>query len=470
MDRTIARKSVLVLGHIAFVVLFILAWENAFLRTSFGDTAFQVFKWVNNPDWTVEAHRYSAILPQATVKFLRLFNAPLPVLLLIASVAHVLVAYAVFLVCLLWLNAPRSAMAAALAAVLCTRLTFYGPVLEANYLLCYPFLFFGLLERGGKTNTGIQGWIALFCAAACTLLVHPLGWLILLFGVVYLWSLGQLQRKVAVVVCAGLFIAAGTVRLVFPPTVYEQAQYAQLENSFASLGLGTKWASWDFLFGHTFTLTTNYLPALVVFAIVVAMLVLRKNWKSAIVLIAGVLGFLLLALVTFRSGDTAIMMDRAFLPVATLIALPAVFLLWDLRGHRAGMGILLIALVLFVKLRDISFASRPAQEQYSRTEKLLEDMRARSVIKAELSIGELERRSIDVNWPFPYTALLISSMKGPVNSMTVRIDQDSLGLTEETAGPVVGLELEQATSVLDTCYFRLPQTPYIQFPIVSHVP
>ncbi|MGV9011358.1 MAG: hypothetical protein ACOH13_02085 [Flavobacteriales bacterium] len=470
MDRTIARKSVLVFGHVTFIVLFILAWENAFLRTSFGDTAFQVFKWVNNPGWTVEAHRYSAILPQAAVKFLRLFNAPLPVLLLTASVTHVLVAYAVFLVCLLWLKAPHSAMAAALAAVLCTRLTFYGPVLEANYLLCYPFLFFALLERRGKASIGIQGWVALFVAAACTLLVHPLGWLILLFGVVYLWSLGQLQRKVAVVICVGLVIAAGTVRLLFPPTVYEQAQYAQLENSFASLSLGTKWASWDFLVGHTFTLTTNYLPALVVFVIVVAMLVVRKFWKPALVLTAGVLGFLLLALVTFRSGDTAIMMDRAFLPVATLISLPAVFLLWDLRGRQAGIGILLFAIVLFVKLRDISFASRPAQEQYSRAEKLLADMRAQAVMKGELSTSELESRSIDVNWSFPYSTLLISSMKGPAHSMTMRIERDSLGLTEETAGPAVGLELEQTISVLDTGYFRLPRTPYVQFPIAPHVP
>ncbi len=470
MDRTLARRSVFFLGHITFLALCILAWKHAGLRTTSGDTAFQIFKWVNNPDWTVEAHRYTAILPQAAVKFFRLFNAPLSVLLLVASLAHVLVGYAVFLICLLWLKAPRSAVATALAAVLCTRLTFYGPVLEANYLLCYPFLFFGLLERFGRATVSIVGGVGFVVAGAITLLVHPLGWLILLFGVVYLWSLGQLGSKVAVVLSAALFAGAGLVRWIFPPTVYEQAQYAHLQDSLSSLDLGTKWDSWNFLVGHTFTLTTNYLPALFVFLLVSAVLMARKQWKSAVVLVCGVVGFLALALVTFRSGDTAIMMDRAFLPIATLIAVPSVYLLWELRNRWAVVGFVLFVLVLFIKLRDISFASRPAQEQFTRIEQLLDRIRTDDIRKAEVNGEDMQARSIDVNWSLPYSTLLISSMDGPSHSIALRMGPSSRASTEDPTLPGMTLGLEQTIQKMDPKYFTLPQVPYVHFPIAHDVP
>lgn len=469
MDRTRARKSVLFLGHVTFIVLFVLAWNHADLRTTSGDTAFQVFKWVNNAGWTVEAHRYSAILPQAAVKCFRLFNAPLTLLLLVASVAHVLVAYAVFLICLLGLRAPRAALATALAAVLCTRLTFYGPVLEANYLLCYPFLFFGLVEHVGRASVGVTGGVSLIIAGAITLLVHPLGWLILLFGVVYLWSVGELKVKAVLVISIGLIIGAGMVRLLFPPTVYEQTQYAHLRDSLSSLGLGAEWDSWDFLVGHTFSLTTNYLPALVVFLLVCTVLMARKHWKAAMVLFFGVVGFLALSMVTFRSGDTAIMMDRAFLPVASLIALPSVYLLWEVRGRWAMVGIVMFVLVLFIKLRDISFASRPAQEQFTRVEQLLKEMRLERLAKVEVSKAEMQGRSIDVSWSLPYATLLISSMEGPSHSATVRIERHIPNVPEDILSPEMLLSLEQTTLQLDKRYFQLPQVPYVHFPIAPHV-
>lgn len=453
------HKVVLFFGHVTFLVLIILAWKHADLRTTSGDSAFQTFKWVNNSGWNVEAHRYTAIVPQAAVKLFKSFGAELPLLLLVASVAPVLLAYAVFLICLLLLKAPRSAMAAALAAVLCTRLTFYGPVLEANYLLSYPFLFLAVLEHRGLRALDLRVGVALVLLGALTLLAHPLGWLILAFGVVLLWSLAELSLRSTWVLLGSLVSGAVLVRLLFPPTAYERSQYSKLLEPI-STATDDGWASWDFLVGHTFTLTNNYLPALIVFLLVLLGLWLQKRKFTAGVVVVGVLGFIGLALVTFRTGDTAIMMDRAYLPVATLIALPATYLLWELRGRWAIAASVLVVLVLFVKLRDISFGSRASQKQLMRTEQVLDDMRKRSIAKGEVNSEELQAWGLPGDWALPFGTLLISSKSSPANAMTIKVtrpDDHGAGNGEPRVP-----DLENSIESMNTSYFQLPPGPYVR--------
>lgn len=456
-------------GHATFIALLVLAWKHAEIRTTSGDSAYQIFKWVNEAGLNVEAHRYSAVFPQLAVKVFMFFHADLKTLLLVTSLAHVLVAYVIFLSCLLCLKAPRSAMAVALAAVLCTRLTFYGPVLEANYLLCYPFLFFAMLEQNGLTAISRRRYIYLVVAGALTLLAHPLGWLVLLYGTIFLLAIRHISLKIAVIVSSGLVIGAGAVRLIFPPTAYEQAQYENLLEAFSGQGLAGPWSSWEFLIGHTFHFTTNYLPALVLVILGVLGLVLRKHKLAAVVLAFGVIGFLVLELVTFRAGDAAIMMDRAFLPVATMIALPSIWLLWEMRGKWAIAGSCVLVLVLFIKLRDISFGSREPRRQLEQIEQLLTDLHQRSIKKADVSESELRSRTIQVNWALPFSTLLISSMVGPEHSMTVRI-LDGTGTSGEEGNHVVTPDMAGFISHLNSCYFQLPPSPYDRYPSTQAKP
>lgn len=468
MLRTVNRKSVvLFFGHVTFLVLIALAWKHADLRTASGDSAFQTFKWVNNSGWNVEAHRYTATVPQAAVKVFKAFGADLPLLLLVASVTPALLAYAVFLICLLLLKAPRTAMAAALAAVLCTRLTFYGPVLEANYLLSYPFLFMALLEHHGRKALDLRLGAGLVLAGALTLLAHPLGWLILAFGVVLLWSLTELSWRSTLILLGGLVSGAVLVRLLFPPTAYEQSQYGKLRETFSTAS-GDAWASWDFLVGHTFKLTNNYLPGLLVFLLVLVAFWLRRRRFATGVVAAGVLGFIGLALITFRTGDTAIMMDRAFLPVAALIALPATYLLWELRGRWAMAASILLVLVLFIKLRDISFGSRASQKQLERTEQVLDDMRQNSIVKGEINVEELHAFGLQGDWALPFGTLLISSKKSPANAMTIKVIHPIELIDGNSKPRVPGLENSIAT--VDTVYFQLKTGPYVRLIAPSHAP
>lgn len=455
MNVAASHKAAVVIGHITFLALLALAWKYADLRTTAGDSAYQVFKWVNDPGVQVEAHRYSALVPQLSVKLFKMFGTSLQGLLLVASLMHVMVAYGVFLICLYLLKAPRTAVAAALAAVLCTRLTFFGPVLEANYLLSYPFLFFAAFEGHGQKLQRAAGAVMLALLALPALLVHPLGVVVLLYGVLFFWAWKAIGSRTAIGCSLGLAAIFLLLRILLPPTVYEQGQYDLLGHALES-DPGT-WASWDFLVGHTIRYTTSYLPAALVFIAVVVGLVQRRLARAAAVLATGVVGFLLLMLVTYRGGDTAIMMDRAFLPVAALIALPAVYLLWELNGRWAMAGMLALALVTFLKLRDVSFASRGLQKQYGRVVALVGEVGGQGIRRAEVEERTLREREIATSWALPFSTLLISSVQAPEQALTVRMKTTDQG---GAASPV--LDLGEAK--LDARYFALEAGSYRPWP------
>ncbi len=460
MVRQVSRNAALLIGHATFITLLILAWQHAELRTTSGDSAFQVFKWIAYPGWNVEAHRYAAIFPQAVVKLFKLFGSSLSSLLLVASLAHVLVGYAVFICCAHFFRAPWSALGAVLAAVLCTRLTFYGPVLEANYLLCFPFLFFAFLERRGLKPFSSRDVILLLCVGAWTLFVHPLGWVLLAFGAVFLWSEGRLFAKQTFWIVGGLLFWALVSRWLFPPTAYEAAQYAKLGAGMADLGHISDWRSWEFLVGHTFFWTTNYLPALLFFVAVVGGFIGLRRYRTAAIIALGVVGFLLVMLVAFRSGDAAIMMDRAFLPVATLIALPTGFLLGRLHGRWILIASTCIVAVIFIKLRDISFGSRAPQQELDGKVALITEIRREGIAKAWVGDDVLSEYGITPDWAFSWSIMLLSAEEGPDHTMLIL--HAGNGSAGKVTVDLTSAEPDSATITmgLDTSYFRSPSGPF----------
>lgn len=460
MTRPVPHRVALLLGHATFVALLVLACKHADLRMISGDSGFQFFKWVNDPGVSVEAHRYSAILPQLVVKAMKAFHPGLEALMYAASMAHVLVAYAVFLICLYVFKARRTALAAALAAVLCTRLTFYGPVLEANYLLAYPFLFFAAFEKGPGSITNMREGLGLLLLALPTVLVHPVGWGVLAFGVFFLMAVGRIRARDVVWMAVGLVLCFALVRMVFPPTGYERGQYAQLQQVLEPAGT---WASWDFLVGHTFRHTNNYLPAMLALAAVLVTYGIRRKWLAALVVAGGVAGFVSVMLVAYRGGDDAIMMDRAFLPAAALIALPAAYLVYEMHGRGQWVAVLALAVILFVKLRDISFASRGPAGQLAQMELLLEEMRAEGVAKARVDAHVLKGRDIRATWALPFTSLLVSSMEGPGRSRIIVARGPDLGDGQGSPIAVDGF-------LLNARYFGPGTGPYADFPASTEPP
>jgi hypothetical protein len=448
------------LGHLLFMGLLILSVKHVELRVVHVDSALQFFKWVQQSGVEVEAHRYTAVLPQATVKLAKAAGMGLNGLMLVASVMHVLVAWLVFTLCAHVWYRPWVAAACALAAVLCTRLTFYGMVLEANYLLSYPFLVVAWIEGPQRSGTALFRTIVLLLLAALSLLVHPVGFLVMAFvGAFFLLASPELRRPALLLLVVSLLW--GLVgRLLLPPSGYESGLYqAALEGLQHPGGLASL-PSFDFLAGHSWRDTTHYLPAWVLLLLTLGLLAQRRAWGLLLLVLVATAGYTLLNVVTYHQGETAVMMEKNFLPLATLIATPLMYELAHRPRAVQHLVLLPFALVLFLKFRDIAFASKPMEKRYAAIEKLVADARDQGVRKGLVGEDELRERGIHIDWALPFETLIVSARDGAAASLTLA---PPAAMADTT--PLQGVYLAPwmhhlAEESLNERFFSLTQGPY----------
>lgn len=460
MEDTRFRSALLLLGHGVFVALGALALEHGILRATTGDSAFQVFQWISQPGWDIEAHRFSAVVPQAMVKLFVLFGADLCTLLHVASLGHVLVAYGVFVACAHLWKSTGAALGCALAAVMCTRLTFYSPVLEANYLLCFPFLVMGY-----ATSHADRAWSAWRIGAALllslvALVVHPMGWMVMLFVAAWLYVAERTALKVCVVL--GLVALAWPVfsRFAFPPTGYELNQYDKVARGLHRFSDFCSWESLNFLRLHTFEASTNYLPALLALLIAVIGWSVFRRPLVALLALAGASAFLLVFLITFHEGDSAIMMDRAVLPVATLISFGTAGVVVRIRASVwRSAALLFTAVLLFVKVRDVSFASRPFRSQLATTHGLIALAQEQAITRGIVECGSLREEGLDVTWAFPIEILLRSSVWGADHGC-VLVCSDQLPNERDLRSGQVFVLFDWQVDKNGTGYFQESGSPY----------
>lgn len=460
-DRTY-HIALLLLGHAVFLTLTALAYKYAVMRSTFGDTAFQVFQWITQPGWDIEAHRYTAIVPQAAVKFFALFGPGLNVLLIVASLAHALVGYGIFILCAHIWRSPIAAFGCALAAVLCSRLAFYSPVLEANYLLCYPFLFIGFVERRGRTGAFSPGAIALAAALALVaLIVHPAGWMVMLFATAFLFAIRVLPIKAFIAMASFTLLWPLLARWIFPPTGYELEQYAAVAAGLGRMADLPSWGSWRFLVMHTCGATVTYLPALLVSLVVFIGWVRIGSWRVASLCLLGVLAFVAVYLVTFHGGNSAVMQDRGILPVATIIALGASALLMRIpAGVWRPVALGLAIIVLFVKARDVSFASRGFVKHLKAQQELIAQASEQRIPRGIVDCGLLRERDIEASWAFPAETLLRSAVM-PGVAPCVLVCSDNLPAPHMLdSGQVQILQFAWAVDKNGNPYFRPSHSPY----------
>lgn len=448
----------ILVGHLLFIGLAILAVLHWRERVVHVDSAYQIFKWVQKGGVEVEAHRFGAVLPQLMVKLLKAMGAPLRTLLITASLGHVLVSYGIFIVLAHVLQRPWIAAASALAAVLCTRLTFYGIVLEANYLLSYPFLLAGLLDRPADTWKRHAGWIAVVLFGVLT--VHPVGFLLALYVVALTWLRHQGPLRPYVVILGVVLVWGALGRVLFPPSGYEAGLYQAAMEGLSATPSEINPAL-DFLIGHTWRDTTHYIALWSVLLITLVVLAANRAWRTLALLLVAFMGYTILNVVTYHGGETAMMMEKNFVPLATIVSLPLMSALGTMQLKRTAWLAVPYLLVVFVQFRGISFASRPTGERLDRIAGLVDVMAQGHLKKAVFTHDQLDAAGLHIHWALPYETLLISTVDPPHVGRTAMAVPDLVSMKVPDGLHFRAWNDDFPAAELDHRYFSVPDTPYV---------
>ncbi|MCC6938336.1 MAG: hypothetical protein IT226_08955 [Flavobacteriales bacterium] len=441
-------RAYIALGHVLFAALGVLAWMHWRERTLQLDSACQIFKWIQDDGLQIEAHRYTAVLPQLLVKLFAGAGASLKTLLLTASLAHVLLPWMIYSVIVHVLRRPWIGIAMAVAAVLCTRLAFYGVVLEVNYLLSYPFLFAAFLAAHAEDPD--RRWPKVFALGSLilVLLVHPVGSIVALF-IVTLYFIGATERGWLVVLAVIIIGWALFGRMILPPTGYEQGLYGAVWEGLGSLRRGADQPALDFLLGHTWAYTTHYMALWALLAVLTVVLVRKRSWAMLALVWVGMIGFILLNITAYHKGESAMMMEKNFLPLAVMVALPLVMEVGKWNTRSQFLSWIPFALVLFLQFRGMSFASREVHERLFLLEELVSKARSDGAGKALVETHELDTWGLHIHWALGYETILISAVDHPENATVIyATDKQLLG------APIVSHSFP--ITDLDPQWFRVP--------------
>ncbi|MGV3638741.1 MAG: hypothetical protein ACO1NQ_13955 [Flavobacteriales bacterium] len=451
-------RAYLILGHLLFFGLFVLAYLHMPTRVVHVDSAFQIFKWIHVPGVGVEAHRFTAVVPQLLVKAVATTGASLHVLLTVASLAHVLVPYVLFVLIAHGLRLPWIAMGLVLSQVLCTRLTFYGIVLEANYLLSYPFLLAALVSGPFMRSRKPPVLLAAVAALFLVLLVHPVGFIPAVCVLVLLYLRGHPQRPVLLALVGLSAVWPLIFRALFPPTAYEADLMAATGVGLGSIPSFFALAGRRYLIDHTNHFTTHNVAFWVALLVLIIVLLRQRTYLQLAWIVASVAGFIALHVVTYHAGETAMMMEKNFVPMAAFVALPLMLAFERSSTRAAWLALVPFALVLFVQFQGISFASRPTGERLAKIRTLVDDLYAANIRKACATPAQLDARGLHIHWAMAFETLLLSSLEGRDGSATVVVREDCPPGT--TTADLSGLIPEGDLCGNGTSMFRLPVGPY----------
>jgi len=167
-------------------------------------------------------------------------------------------------------------------------------------------------------------------------------------------------------------------------------------------------------------------------------------------------------LITFHAGDAAALMDRGILPLATIIALPFASLVFFWPLKRIVPILVIVVLVVFTKLRDVSFASRPYQHRFDGMLALMHRMDEQGIPKAIVSPDQLRENNVDAGWALSTEGTMISAARGADSTRYILSEDMTKWVHTIHNGDLVIGDWVYHLTQKDERWFRPPSGPYVR--------
>ncbi len=409
------NRPYLILGYIFFIVLFTLSILFFKERILFSDSAFQFFKIANFETLNIEASRYGAILPQIPVLLAIKAGINLKWLVIIYSVSFILLYFLIFLCCVHLLKNIPAAIAVIMILILCVSRSFFHPVTETHQGLVFSVLVYAILQYSGFRNSFIK-YVLATIVIILSFFAHPVAIYPLAFIIGYVAIDKQLLRVPAPYIL--LFIvgvlAIGKVVLTNENS-YEGKFFSELLKSPAIiLDLPHAYSTKFFIkriFGLYFWLAVLELT-------LITYLISKKEYVKLFWQLTTSGLFFIITLLTYNHGDSDIMMERAFMPLAFFVTVP---LLKETLKNSKQYRFLKLAVLTIIFLIGITRIYMQGIKYQERTKFNIELLEKTAHIPNQKFI--IERKKIDkyfpVFWSFSFETLLLSTITEETPTQTI---------------------------------------------------
>lgn len=439
-------------GHLFFLVLLIYSIVYAAERSTYVDSAWQFFQRVNNEGFCFPSQRYGVFLSQLPLFIAVKLHLPYTVLVYVFSTSYILLYYLIWYLCTSRLNNYSAGLAILFCTFMGVREGFIHPVTETQQCVIYSVLLYALLSAEFKNN-GLKA-ISAIVVTLIILFVHPVGVFTAGFGVALSMVEKKEFKKLLPWSVIFLLLSVTLWRFLFPIDNYDAAIYDQLKGSSTARETDQINGAMNFLLIH-FT-HFYWLPELAGL-IAIVWLTLRKDWMVLSLTIGGVVGYTVIAAVTFRNGDSSILLERAFLPAFFMVNLVIGGVIVNNVRHNKWIPILLVLFFMINGIRYINAGCLMYKKRVQYLDEIVQKAISQGRDKYVLSESNANMEKILVPWALGTETLLYSKFKYD-KCVTITLEPDACSpefvrLTRDVCLPV---------AELNPNYFQLSTNPYTE--------
>lgn len=451
----------ILLGHISFIILFLFSFYFFRERIFFSDTAFQFFKIVNFEKINVEASRYGAILPQLPLLIAMKLGFSLKWLTIIYSVSFILLYYLIFICCTHLLKNVYAGLAVVLVLILNISQSFFHPVTETHQSLIFVVLIYAILQYSGFRNSAVQLLLA-SGLIIFTFFIHPIAVYPLLFIIGYVAiDKNQFRSAKPYFLLLVVVVLAVAKVLLTDENSYEGQFFTRFINSPSIIFDLPKLHSTNFFIKRIGDL---YFWLGILELILIIFLIQYKKYKKLFWQLATSGFFLVITLLTYSEGDSDMLMERAFMPLALFVTVP--LLKETMESNKYSIyKIIILAVIIGLSLSRIYQQGRTFQKRTEFNCELLRQTAQFSNKKFIVEKSEIDKH-INTFWSHSFETLILSTITDDIPTQTIYAANNSEDLSKFTSEPnsvFLGANfwLEWSIESLNQKYFKLPEnTPY----------
>jgi hypothetical protein len=397
-----SNKGLLIQGYFAFLILFTFSILFYKERILFFDTVFQFFKILNFEKFNIEADRYSAIVSQIPLLLSLKMNLSIETCMYIFSVSFVVLYFIIFLIIAKTLKNPAVGLAFILIMISNIDQCFFYLTTETHQALAYSVLLFALRFYDFKNR--VVEFILLTVLIVLSFFAHPVAFFCILFILAYYFVEKNDYKNILNYVYILFTITLLLVKLLTtPPDSYEGSFFSTLFNFIKNPDIN--FYSVSFFAKYIFPLYWVNL-----FSLILLTLIVKSSKHKVIFLTSSFFIFLFILFLTFKNGDSDVMMQRAYLPLSFFTILP---LFYELRNHAKSN---VVISSIFVIVSTISFIRIGKEGMYLHSKIQELDVIVAQAQKTGKHKFILDKGTNDYtyeikSWAFPFMTLVYSSMK-----------------------------------------------------------
>ena len=415
LNKKRSSHFILDVMYLMFVVMSYIFWQERIINQ---DTAFTSFNLTVFQNFDIAHYRFTDVFTQIIPIGLSKLGFGLKTILVSYSLALALLPYLLFRYVLYNLQDKGIAWLMFLVQMLLVSEYFFDAISQSKIAMALTLLTIAWFKNKRTINKKWKYYLTGFILICITLVSHPISFPLLLIGFVWLWANNTIPIRSTLFFTIGLIIVFYIKQVLLPSSGYESNFISKITNI----------ENINSLIQENYVLTflkakfnSIYFIGVLLFVILFFRLIKYNERKMAFVYLLCNLGLFAVMLITFKQGESNMMMEKNLSTLAFTILLPFIGTqesLWlPLKSFRIKLMLPLLSLFFLHRIHKAGIEYTYKQEMIAQ---LVETARTQGHKKYLIHSDDLKNTAQVNIWSLPFETLLQSSLNGPQGSISIK--------------------------------------------------